>query len=149
MNIKIREAVPGDIPHIQRIRNSVKENVLSDPGLVTDRDCEDFLFKRGKGWVAEIDSEIAGFSIVDLRENNIWALFVHPDFEKLGIGRKLHDEMIDWYFVQTREEVWLGTAPDTRAEIFYRKSGWKETGMHGKGEIRFEMDWSTWKNRTR
>ncbi len=149
MNIKIREAVPGDIPHIQRIRNSVKENVLSDPGLVTDRDCEDFLFKRGKGWVAEIDSEITGFSIVDLRENNIWALFVHPDFEKLGIGRKLHDEMIDWYFVQTREEVWLGTAPDTRAEIFYRKSGWKETGMHGKGEIRFEMDWSTWENRTR
>lgn len=149
MNIKIREAVPGDIFHIQRIRNSVKENVLSDPGLVTDRDCEDFLFKRGKGWVAEIDSEIAGFSIVDLRENNIWALFVHPDFEKLGIGRKLHDEMIDWYFVQTREEVWLGTAPDTRAEIFYRKSGWKETGMHGKREIRFEMDWSTWKNRTR
>lgn len=149
MNIKIREAVPGDIPHIQRIRNSVKENVLSDPGLVTDRDCEDFLFKRGKGWVAEIDSEITGFSIVDLRENNIWALFVHPDFEKLGIGRKLHDEMIDWYFIQTREEVWLGTAPDTRAEIFYRKSGWKETGMHGKGEIRFEMDWSTWENRTR
>ncbi len=147
MKVIIREALPEDIFQIQRVRNSVKENVLSDPGLVTDQDCEEFLFERGRGWVAEIDSEITGFSIVDLKEHNIWALFVHPDFEDQGIGRQLHDQMIDWYFKQTQHDVWLGTAPNTRAETFYRKSGWKENGMHGKGEIRFEMDWSTWKNR--
>jgi hypothetical protein len=77
----IREAVLNDIPQIQVVRNSVKENVLSDPGFVTDKDCEEFLTSRGKGWVCEIDSKIVGFSIADLKENNIWALFLQPEFE--------------------------------------------------------------------
>jgi hypothetical protein len=55
--------------------------------------------------------------------------------------------MLDWYFEQTKEDVWLGTAPGTRAEAFYRKSGWQERGMHGKGEIKFEMTYNNWKNR--
>ncbi|WP_051884665.1 GNAT family N-acetyltransferase [Chryseobacterium luteum] len=142
MNITIREASLEDIPQIQTVRNSVKENILSDPALVTDADCEEFLFTRGKGWVSETESRIVGFSIVDLKENNIWALFLHPDFENLGIGRKLHDIMLDWYFEQTREDVW----PGTRAATFYKKSGWSETGTHGN-EIRFEMSYNNWKNR--
>ncbi|WP_228376200.1 GNAT family N-acetyltransferase [Chryseobacterium sp. BLS98] len=147
MDILIREARPEDIPQIQIVRNAVKENILSDPSLVSDADCEEFLFERGKGWVSEAESRIVGFSIADLRENNIWALFVHPDFEDIGIGRKLHDIMLNWYFGQTKEKMWLGTSPDTRAEIFYRKSGWKETGTHGKGEIKFEMTYNNWKSR--
>jgi GNAT superfamily N-acetyltransferase len=135
----IREAVLNDIPQIQVVRNSVKENVLSDPGFVTDKDCEEFLTSRGKGWVCEIDSKIVGFSIADLKENNIWALFLQPEFEKQGIGRRLHDTMLDWYFAQTKKNVWLGTSPNTRAEIFYRKSGWIEIGTHGNGETKFEM----------
>ena len=58
-------------------------------------------------------------------ENNIWALFVHPDHDQQGIGRRLHDLMLHWYFDQTSKNVWLGTAPGTRREIFYRKSGRK------------------------
>lgn len=147
MDILIREARLEDIPQIQIVRNAVKENILSDPSLVSDADCEEFLFERGKGWVSEAESRIVGFSIADLRENNIWALFVHPDFEDLGIGRKLHDIMLNWYFGQTKEKVWLGTSPNTRAEIFYRKSGWEESGTHGKGEIKFEMTYNNWKSR--
>lgn len=143
----IREARLEDIPQIQIVRNSVKENTLSDPNLVTDKDCEEFLFERGKGWVYEADGQIVGFSIVDMKENNIWALFVHPDFENNGIGRKLHNIMLDWYFERTRQEVWLGTSPRTRAESFYRKTGWKEIGVHGKSEIKFEMTYNNWKNK--
>ena len=53
--------------------------------------------------------------------------------------------MLDWYFDQTKENVWLGTAPDTRAAAFYRMLGWKEVGTHGKGEIKFEMTYNYWK----
>lgn len=147
MNIIIREAVPEDIPQIQIIRNLVKENTLSDPSLVTDKDCELFMFERGKGWVGETDGQLVGFSIVDLKENNIWALFVHPDFENRKVGRKLHNTMLNWYFEQKKENVWLGTSPQTRAETFYRKSGWQEIGTHGKSEIKFEMSYENWKNR--
>ena len=74
----IREASVADIKQIQIVRNSVKENTLSDPGLVTDHDCEHYMTNRGKGWVCQIDSKIVGFAIADLIANNIWALFVHP-----------------------------------------------------------------------
>ena len=142
-----REAEIKDIPQIQIVRHAVKENRLSDPSLVPDKDVEDYIMNRGKGWVCEIEDKIAGFSIVDLVDNNVWALFVHPDFEAQGIGKKLHQIMMDWYFVQTKEKIWLGTEPKSRAETFYRMQGWIEVGMHGKKEIKFEMEIEDWKQR--
>lgn len=144
----IREAQIEDIAQIQFVRNSVKENRLSDPALVPDEDVYDFLFNRGKGWVCEIDGQVVGFSIVDFKEKNIWALFLHPDFEKRGIGKQLHDVMINYYFSKTKDPVWLDTAPGTRAEQFYRLQGWTEVGMHGK-ETKFEMDFKDWTSRTK
>jgi GNAT superfamily N-acetyltransferase len=130
MNIRVAEI--KDIAQIQIVRNLVKENRLSDPALVPDSDIQDYITRRGRGWVCEINEQIVGFAIADLVDNNIWALFIHPGFEKLGIGKKLHDEMMSWYFLQTDKTVWLGTSPKTRAESFYRKAGWKETGIYGK-----------------
>ena len=134
-----REAVVNDIEQIQIVRNAVKENVLSNPALVPDKDVEDYITRRGKGWVCVIDNVVVGFSIADLVDHNIWALFVDPTCEAKGIGKELHKLMLDWYFSQTDETVWLSTGPGTRAETFYRKQGWIETGVYGKGEIKFEM----------
>jgi GNAT superfamily N-acetyltransferase len=144
-----REAQIKDIPQIQLVRNSVKENRLSDPALVPDADVEEYICNRGRGWVCEIDEKIVGFAIADLQDNNIWALFLHPDQEARGIGKQLHKLMLDWYFTKTKETVWLGTAPNSRAEQFYRMQGWKEVGMHGKGEIKFEMGFEDWKEISR
>ena len=142
-----REALLSDIPQMMVVRHSVKENVLSDPALVPEKDYREYLLNRGKGWVCIQNKLVVGFSIVDLKGNNIWALFVMPEAEGRGIGRKLHDLMLDWYFGKTRVTVWLSTAPGSRAEKFYRKSAWKETGLYGKGEIKFEMDFNTWQKR--
>ena len=140
-----REAKIDDIKQIQIVRNAVKENTLSNPNLVTDEDCKEFITVRGKGWVCEIDNRIVGFAIADLKDNNIWALFLDPVFEKKGIGQQLHKIMLDWYFEQTKNKVWLGTAFNTRAEDFYRKAGWTAVGLHGTKEIKFEMTYDRWK----
>jgi GNAT superfamily N-acetyltransferase len=140
-----REANRDDIPQIQRVRNSVKENMLSDPSLVPDKDVLDYIERRGKGWVCETEKGIVGFSIISLLDKNVWALFVEPGEDKKGIGRTLHELMMNWYFEQVRDPVWLSTAPGTRAEGFYRKAGWKETGTYGKGEVKFEMTLEDWK----
>lgn len=139
-----REAYTDDIKQIQVVRNAVKENMLSNPGLVTDKDCVDYLTLRGKGWVCEKDGIIIGFAIADLIDNNIWALFIHPDYDKQGIGKQLHGMMLNWYFEQQKPMVWLSTSPGTRAEKFYRMQGWKEVGLYGKGEIKFEMTADEW-----
>lgn len=94
---------------------------MSDPLLVTDKDCEEYLTVRGKGWVDETDNQIVGFAIGDLKDHNIWALFIRPEFESRGIGRQLHEIMLDWYFSITQENVWLGTAPNSIAENFITK----------------------------
>ncbi len=91
----IREAKIEDIKQIQTVRNSVTENTLSNPDLVTDEDCEEFITKRGKGWVCEIDEQIVGFAVADLIGNNRWALFLDPKIEKRGIGQLLHKTMLD------------------------------------------------------
>ena len=124
----------------------MKENTLPDPGFITEKEYEKYLTYHGKGWLCEIDHEVVGFSIVGLAQRNVWALFVHPDHEGKGIGKKLHDMMLDWYFEQTNQPVWLGTGPNTRAELFYRKAGWTETGRRPNGEIRFEMNANYWKS---
>ncbi len=141
----IREATLNDIKQIQIVRNAVKENTLSDPSLVTDEDCAEFLFDRGKGWVCVMDNIVVGFSIVDMQENNVWALFLLPEMEHKGIGTALHNIMLDWYFTQTQKTLWLGTTPNTRADMFYRKIGWTHVGMHGSNEIKFEMQFEEWR----
>jgi GNAT superfamily N-acetyltransferase len=135
----LRPATRLDIPSMHAIRVAVKENVLSDPALITPAAYQDFMENRGAGWVVADADKILGFAIVDLEAHNVWALFVHPDAEKKGVGRQLHDAMIRWYFSQTTETLWLGTEPNSRAAGFYRKAGWTEVGKHGSNEIRFEF----------
>ena len=140
-----REALVSDFTRLHEVRMAVRENKLSNPNLITEKDYADFISVRGKGWLCEVEDRVVGFSIVDLQEKNIWALFVLPEFEGKGIGKKLHDLMLDWYFSKTTENVWLGTSPDTRAEIFYRKNGWTAIGKRPNGELHFEMAFENWK----
>ena len=142
----IRTATIKDIPSLSHIRLSVKENVLNNPLLVTENDYVKFLTTHGKGWLCEIEDQVTGFAIIDTDDNNIWALFVHPDYAQKGIGRKLHDPMLEWHFGKSSNHLWLSTSPGTRAEQFYKTAGWKATGITKSGEIRFEMSSSDWKS---
>lgn len=141
-----REALVSDIQRMHVVRNAVRENRLSNPDRITYDDYAEFITNRGKGWVCETNNEIVGFAIADLKDNNIWGLFVHPEYEKKGIGKHLHRLMLDWYF-QHRDNVWLGTAPHSRAEQFYKQQGWTPAGMHGTLEVKFEMTAWEWKQR--
>ena len=142
----LKTATSAHIPAIMEVRLAVRENRLSNPDLVTAADCEDHIHHRGRGWIYEVGGQLAGFAIVDLVDHNVWALFLHPDHEGKGIGKILHHAMIDWYFEQTEEKIWLGTAPGTRAEGFYRKFGWTDLGTRANGEVYFEMTAAGWKN---
>jgi len=143
-SVNFREATIRDVKELLEIRFSVKENVLNNRALVTEEITADFLTRYGKGWVCEIENQIVGFAIIDVLENNIWALFVRPGFEKKGIGKGLQQIMLDWFFNQSDKTLWLGTAPGTRAEKFYIASGWKDVGRTRHGEIRFEITRDEW-----
>jgi GNAT superfamily N-acetyltransferase len=139
-DLVIREAGNEDIAEMHRIRMAVKENILNNPNLVKQEDYVKYISAPNKGWVCMADDKLAGFAIVNREENNVWALFVDPVFERIGIGRLLHNQMIDWYFKKTDQPLWLSTEPGTRAENFYRKAGWIYTGEYGTREIKFQLN---------
>jgi len=137
--MQFRVAVTDDIPQMMVVRLSVTENRLSDSSVITEQDCKNYLQNRGRGWVCEANGKILGFAIVDLPGNNVWALFVDPDSEKKGIGRQLQTLMLDWYFENKDEDIWLSTAKGSRAESFYNSSGWESAGRTKSGDEKFIM----------
>lgn len=139
-----RPAESRDIPQIMEVRLAVKENILSDPSLITAEDYATFMQERGKGWVCEREGKILGFANVDMVDHNVWALFIRPEAAQQGIGKRLHQIMMDAYFAETQETIWLGTDPGTRAATFYKKQGWTQTGVRDNGELRFEMTHADW-----
>lgn len=140
-----REATLQDKPQLSFVRLAVKENVLNNAALVTDEHYVQYLTVRGKGWVCEMDDRIVGFSIGDLQDNNVWALFILPGYEGRGIGQQLLTLLVNWYFSNTSTTLWLGTAPGTRAEKFYHRFGFTIADEPFKGELRFELTADDWK----
>lgn len=142
--MRVRVATRADFPAMHRVRMAVRENVLSDPARVQPSDYAAILDAGGRGWVAEVDGRMAGFAVADLAAANVWALFIDPGLEGRGVGRRLHDAMMDWFFAAGADRVWLGTDPGTRAEGFYRSAGWRPAGDEPNGEVRFEMSREEW-----
>lgn len=145
--MNIRLACERDIDAMHRIRMAVRENRLADPARVGIQHYLVFLRGAGRGWVAESGGRLAGFAIADRVRSGIWALFVDPAFEGRGIGRQLHDVMLDWLFSSGTERIGLDTDPGTRAESFYRAAGWRFIRRKPDGELHFEYSRQRWVTR--
>ena len=133
----IREATRGDIPGLVEVRGAVKENVLTSH--IPPERLVAGLETRGKGWVAEHEGRIVGFSMADREESIIWALFLLPEWEGQGLGRRLLDRAVGWLCGEGSGRIWLTTEPGSRAEGFYSHVGWVRVGMTESGEVRFEL----------
>ncbi len=134
----LRQAEARDISALQRVRASVRENRLVST-VITDEDVRRAIEETGRGWVVEADGEAVAFAIGNATDGNVWALFVHPDHERRGHGRRLHDAMVAWLWSRGLERLWLTPQPGTRAEKFYAAAGWVRTGLASRGEVRFEL----------
>ena len=133
----IREANRRDIPGVVAVRDAVKENILT-----TDIPHERIvagLEVRGKGWVAEHEGRVVGFSMADRDEAMIWALFLLPEWERQGLGKALLDRAVGWLWLEGCQSIWLTTEPGSRAEGFYAHLGWRRVAITPKGEVRFEL----------
>jgi GNAT superfamily N-acetyltransferase len=133
----IREATRIDVPGLAAVRGAVKENILTSD--IPHERIVVGLEARGKGWVAEHDGQVIGFSMADLEESMIWALFLLPEWERQGLGATLLKRAVDWLWRQGCRRIWLTTEPGSRAEGFYEHLGWSRSGITDKGEVRFEL----------
>jgi len=133
-----RPARAEDIPDLVSIRNSVRENRLVHTVLTTD-DYVQAMTEDGRAWVCEIAGKVVGFACGRLVQGDIWALFVREAHEGRGIGTALMDIVERWMFEQGPDEIWLVTAPDTRAERLYQRRGWTKRQMKATGEAEYVL----------
>jgi GNAT superfamily N-acetyltransferase len=100
---------------------------------------EDFLVKDGCGWVARIDGVTVAFSYANRTDGSIWALFVHPEHEGRGLGKRLLELATDWLFALGFARITLETGAGTRADRFYASRGWTRIAS-GECEARYVLD---------
>lgn len=141
MTAQIRLATPADLPAIMRVRTSVTENHLSVEQMqelgITKPVLAQMILSAPCCWVAVVEGEIVGFSMIDNAEGALFAAFVLPAHEGRGIGRRLVQIAEDQLF-QTHSRIWLETGQSTRAAGFYRRAGWGSERAAGPGDIRLE-----------
>ncbi|MGL5006757.1 MAG: GNAT family N-acetyltransferase [Plesiomonas sp.] len=141
--MKFREATVADIPAMSKIRLAVKENTLSNPNVITDQMYKDYLDKCGKGWVCEIHGKVVCFSYAASEDNSIWALFVNPNYEGMGLGKQLLKLAIDWLFERGTDCITLETAINTRADHFYKAQGWVKSTTKNREDVIYTLYKST------
>jgi GNAT superfamily N-acetyltransferase len=142
--ITYRVATDTDLPGITHVRTSVAENHLSVEDLaqrgITEASIAASFRADAKGWVAEHEARVVGFSIADRKVHSIFALFVLPGFDGCGIGGKLLDLAVAWLWANGTRRIWLETSKDTRAATFYARKGWIATGVDKLGNIHYELE---------
>lgn len=141
----IRLAKEKDISNLSDVRNSVRENKLSRPDRISWEEYQNYIHNKGQTWVYETENTIVGFASINYEKCNVWALFVTPEYENQGIGKKLLEELLLNFFSKSQKTLGLSTAPHTRAEGFYLKQGWKPNGTTPSGELKFSLSFHQWK----
>jgi GNAT superfamily N-acetyltransferase len=142
-DIPIRRATTKDVGGIFHVRFAVRENLLTRKQLVaqgiTPASVAVSLLDECRAWVAEDSGRIVGFSIADRETSSIFGLFVLPEYQGRGIGRRLLRRAVQWLWDQHADHLWLITDPGTRAASFYARAGWTHTETDAQGELRFEL----------
>ncbi len=97
MRAQIRPAVVTDVDAILTIRTQVRENRMSLPELarsgMTRQGIAHLLSAMGDDapclWGAQRQGGVVGFSMADQEEASLFAAFILPQHEGLGVGRML------------------------------------------------------------
>ncbi|WP_206074113.1 GNAT family N-acetyltransferase [Pseudoalteromonas rubra] len=134
-----RIAVREDISRMSEIRLQVTENKLSDPGKITPQMYEAHIAGQGKSWVCELNGQIVGFSSAASEDGSIWALFILPEYEGVGMGKALLDLACDWLFSNGHKLLSLDTEANTRADGFYHVQGWLRGEVDQQGDVSYTL----------
>lgn len=135
MTITYRPAVPEDTAHCIAIRGKTRENAISAEqlvakGITLDSWAQDIGSGNLWGLVCLADQEMVGYCFCCRLTGEIVVLALLPDWEALGIGKRLLLGVIDILHGDGFERLFLGCSsdPNCRSYGFYRHLGWRSTG---------------------
>lgn len=138
-----RAMTVDDIPAVLAVRFATVENAITLEELeqdygITPATIAASMESDSRGWLCEEGDRVVGFAMGDRSNGEVQVVAVLPSHEGRGIGRTLLSQVTDWLCAKGHAEIWLGASPDpaVRATGFYRKLGWRRSGvMKGGDEI--------------
>lgn len=143
MQTVIRLATPADIDTLFAIRTAVVQNHLSREQMadlgITPQVLADSIRTAPCVWIAEVDGQPAGFSMVDLDEGEVFAMFVLPIYENRGLGRQLM-AVAEAALFEHHDRLFLVTdgLNEVRANGFYQRLGWSVVAPVDGDDVRYE-----------
>ncbi len=143
METLIRLATLADIDTVFAIRTAVRQNHLSHEQLadlgITPQVLADSIREAPCIWVAQVNGVLAAFSMVDLAEGEVFAMFVLPAYEGRGLGRRLM-AVAEAALFERHDGVFLVTdgRDEIRANGFYQRLGWSKVGQVDGDDVRYE-----------
>lgn len=133
----IREYKPSDIQQIEEIwlqASAISQSFLSDAFTESERiKLSTVYIHHTDTWVYEENRVIKGF--IAMIDNEIGALFIHPDNHRQGIGSLLID-FVAMLHEMLEVEVFK---KNTMARAFYKKFGFKPIKEHFHDEANQEL----------
>ncbi|MEX5582567.1 GNAT family N-acetyltransferase [Pseudomonas lurida] len=139
----IRAATQDDVDTLFNIRTRVVQNHLSVEQMaqlgITPQVLADSIREAPCAWVAEVDGHPVAFSMVDLATGEVFAMFVLPTHENLGLGRQLM-AVAETALFERHATLFLVTdgRDEIRANGFYQRLGWTVTGSVEGDDVRYE-----------
>lgn len=150
--MKIRRAMPDDAKGVKSahyhayqvnykgyLPDDYLRNMPFDESIIT-RTAN--YIKEHEYYVAEKDGHIAGFTCLAYPEKQvveIEALYVHPDFQKQGVGTALMNEVCSLKKTEGYTKLVLWTIKDGPSLGFYQKQGMKESDSVEKKFWKFDI----------
>lgn len=143
MQMLIRVATPDDIDTLFTIRTSVVQNHLSREQMtvlgITPQVLADSIREAPCVWIAEVEGRPVAFSMVDRAAGEVFAMFVQPGYEGLGLGRRLM-AVAEAALFEQHERLFLITdgRDEIRANGFYQRLGWSMVARVEGDDVRYE-----------
>lgn len=86
--------------------------------------------------VAKHNNKVVGFCLASKNKkiNELGVLYILPEYQRMGIGRKLTDRAVDW--LGRKKKIFLKVASyNQNAIAFYEKYGFVKTGVTSKNRL--------------
>lgn len=143
MQTHIRVATQDDVESLFTLRTSVVQNHLSVEQMadlgITPQVLAESIRQAPCVWMAEVNGQPAAFSMIDLAAGEVFAMFVSPAYENLGLGRQLM-AVAEAALFEHHETLFLITdgRDEIRANGFYQRLGWTVAGSVEGDDVRYE-----------
>lgn len=134
-DISLSPAVSGDATECVALRGRTRENAVSEArlrelGITAASWGADITSGVLPGYVCRSEGLLAGYCFGDARTGEVVVLALLPEYEGIGIGRRLLEQMVQHLRSLGHGRLFLGCSADpaVRSYGFYRHLGWRATG---------------------